>query len=171
MKVLIAEDERDVLDAYRVALAAAGHDAVLTENGEECIDAYRRSLELVRSSGSKRGAPFDAVLLDYRMPKKDGLEVAKEILALCSDQRIIFASAHVKETLLDSVKQLNRVVELLQKPFRIKALLDTLEDREIYEGLKALNVKIDQLKDLNPSHTQISELLEGLRKLQKGRTF
>nr|MDQ3852017.1 hypothetical protein [Thermoproteota archaeon] len=26
--------------------------------------------------------PFDAVVLDYRMPKKDGLEVAKEILAL-----------------------------------------------------------------------------------------
>lgn len=116
-------------------------------------------------------SPFDAVLLDYRMPKKDGMEVAQEILALYPRQRIIFASAYVRETLLDSVNQLNRVVELLQKPFRIKALIDTLEDKEIYDGLKALNVKVDQLKSTNPSHEQVSALLEGLKKLQKGRTF
>ena len=29
-------------------------------------------------------SPFDAVVLDYQMPKKNGLEVAKEILALGS---------------------------------------------------------------------------------------
>lgn len=56
--------------------------------------------------------PFDVVVLDYRMPKKDGLQVAKEILKLNPKQRIIFASAYVKETLVESVKQLNQVVEL-----------------------------------------------------------
>jgi CheY-like chemotaxis protein len=49
------------------------------------------------------------------MPKKDGLEAAKEILELNPRQRIIFASAYVKETLEDSVKQLKQVVELMQK--------------------------------------------------------
>lgn len=172
MKILIAEDEKDVLSAYQVALSTAGHEIVTTENGEDCIEAYRQHFEQFKKDKKpNRRAPFDAVLLDYRMPKKDGMQVAREILALYPRQRIIFASAHVKETLLDSVKQLNRVVELMQKPFGIKALIDTIEDKEIYDGLQALNVKIDQLKDMNPSHDQISELLEGLRKLQKGKTF
>lgn len=148
-----------------------------TENGKDCVTAYRQHFEQFR--GSRRSnqhtrtrAPFDAVLLDYRMPKKNEMEeVAGEVLALYPCQRIIFVSAHVKETLIDSVKQLNRVVELMQKPFGIKAPIDTIEDREIYDGLQALNVKIDQLKDMNPSHDQIVELLEGLRKLQKGKTF
>ena len=172
MKILIAEDEKDVLSAYQFALAAAGHEVVTTENGADCIDAYSQHFEQFKNDRkTNRRAPFDTVLLDYRMPKKDGMQVAREMLVLYPSQRIIFASAHVKETLLDSVKQLNRVVELMQKPFGIKALIDTIEDKEIYDGLHALNVKIDQLKDMNPSHDQISELLEGLRKLQKGKTF
>ncbi|AIC14758.1 response regulator [Nitrososphaera viennensis] len=176
MKILIAEDERDVLDAYRIALSAQGHEVVATENGKDCVNVYKRHYEeFAKTTGGEARmhmrSPFDAVLLDYRMPKKDGMEVAQEILALYPRQRIIFASAYVRETLLDSVNQLNRVVELLQKPFRIKALIDTLEDKEIYDGLKALNVKVDQLKSTNPSHEQVSALLEGLKKLQKGRTF
>jgi CheY-like chemotaxis protein len=183
MKILIAEDERDVLDAYRIALGAQGHEVVTTQNGEDCISVYRQHYEefaksagdgATRTSSSSSPharSPFDAVLLDYRMPKKDGMEVAQEIFALYPRQRIIFASAYVRETLLDSVKQLNRVVELLQKPFRMQALIDTLEDKEIYDGLKALNVKVDQLKSTGPSHEQVSALLEGLKKLQKARTF
>jgi CheY-like chemotaxis protein len=40
--------------------------------------------------------PFDAVILDYKMSKINGMQVAKEILAVNSHQRIIFASAYLK---------------------------------------------------------------------------
>jgi CheY-like chemotaxis protein len=40
-------------------------------------------------------SPFDVVVLDYKMPSKDGMEVAKEILQINPYQRIIFASAYV----------------------------------------------------------------------------
>jgi CheY-like chemotaxis protein len=120
-----------------------------------------------------RHPPFDAVVLDYRMPKKDGLEVAKEILKLYPEQRIIFASAYVKESLEDCVKQLDQIVELMQKPFEPDLLVDTIEDREISGGLEELMINLRMIKEQNsePTLDQMRNLLEGLRKIQKGRTF
>jgi CheY-like chemotaxis protein len=118
--------------------------------------------------------PFDAVVLDYRMPKKDGLEVAKHILAANPSQRIIFASAYVKETLRESVKELRQAVELMQKPFMPKALVDTLEDSEAYPELKKLFVSVRKMTEFdfeNPTPDQIRDIFEGLKKIQKGRTF
>ncbi len=107
------------------------------------------------------------------MPKKDGLQVAKEILDMNPEQRIIFASAYVEQTLVESVKELKRAVELMQKPFSMSALIDTVENTEAYEGLKALMTTAkDIIRDLgNPSSDQIRELFEGLRRVQKFKRF
>jgi CheY-like chemotaxis protein len=99
VKILIAKDEQDILFQYRLALEGRDHLVVTTANGEECLNAYMAELR-------KNAPPFDAVVLDHRMPKMDGMEVAKHILAANPRQRIIFASAYVNETLVDSVKQL-----------------------------------------------------------------
>ncbi|MER5176677.1 MAG: response regulator [Candidatus Nitrosocosmicus sp.] len=82
------------------------------------------------------------VLLDYLMPYINGLDVVKEILSISPHQRIIFASAYVKETLEESVKCLKRVVELIQKPFSLDELVNTLEDNKLYTQLQKFNVDI-----------------------------
>jgi DNA-binding NtrC family response regulator len=103
-------------------------------------------------------------------------------LTLNPDQRIIFASAYVKETLENSVKELKRVVELLQKPFEIQAFIDTIEDKQVYEELKKIMINVRAIDDNNPSSEQDSidsatsrermrDLFECLRKIQKNRTF
>jgi DNA-binding NtrC family response regulator len=99
------------------------------------------------------------------MPKKDGLLVAQEILEVNALQRIIFASAFVRQTLEESIQGLNRVVELLQKPFDLDTLVDTIEDKAVYEELSRINVKIGRLKELNPTHEQLIGLLEGVKRL------
>jgi CheY-like chemotaxis protein len=119
-------------------------------------------------------SPFDAVILDYRMPRKDGLEVAKYILAANPSQRIIFASAYVKETLRESVKELGQVIELVQKPFMPQTLLDIVEDSEAYPTLKKLFVNVSKMTETdfeNPTSYQIRDIFEGLKKIQGGRTF
>ena len=130
---------------------------------------------LISSSSSlSLSPPYDAVVLDYRMPKKDGLQAAKEILASNPSQRIIFASAYVKETLKESVKELRQVVELMQKPFLPEALVDVIEDSDAYPELKKLFVNVTKMTESdfeNPSPDQIKDILEGLKKIQKGRTF
>ena len=119
----------------------------------------------------KAGTAFDAVILDYMMPRKDGMQVAEEILAMSPKQRIIFASAYVEQTLDDSIKQLKQVVELMQKPFGADVLVNTIEDKEVYEGLKQIMLSMKQIKDTNPSPKQLRSVFESLRKIQKGRTF
>ena len=164
MKLLLAEDDKDTATLYNVALGARGHQVTITNNGQECLDVYHKELQNVtlNTDASKHIQPFDAVILDYKMPKINGMEVAKEILALNSHQRIIFASAYVKETLIDSIQQLNQIVEPLQKPFSGDTLIDTIEDKEIYSQLQKLNVKIDDIKAANLRHEQLRELLEVL---------
>ena len=164
MRILIAEDEPDIAMQYKIVLEEKSHEVVITENGEACLKAYHDGTK--RNLKSKE-PPFDAVILDYRMPKKDGMQVAKEILAINPHQRIIFASAYIKDTLVDSIKQLKQVVELMQKPFELDALVGTIEDEEIYAKLEQLNVKVQQIKDLDPTHEEVRDLIEGLRKVQK----
>ena len=175
MKILVAEDEANIATQYRAVLEEKKHSVHITYDGEECLQAYYDELDKVVHEKpewrTRRRPPFDAVVLDYRMPKKDGMEVAREILAIEPKQRILFASAYVVDTLVESVKNLQQVVELLQKPFDLYEFVELVEDKHIGKGLEKLNVKVKEVKDLNPSHNEIRDLLEGLRKLQKGRAW
>jgi CheY-like chemotaxis protein len=174
MRVLVAEDDINIALAYRFALEKNNHEVIITTDGEECIRIYRHNIEQANRVASNRPSSylsFDAVILDYKIPKKDGIEVAKEILEMNSNQRIIFASAYVEETLEDAVKQLKRVVELMQKPFDAKSLVDTIEDMEIYDNLKDLMKSIHTIRGDQPTQKQLKDLLESLRKIQKHRTF
>lgn len=172
LKILVAEDEPSIGLMYKLALESGKHDVVIAKDGEECIQLYSSAMKATKSPGIKGGSPpFDVVILDYRMPKKDGLQAAKELFELNPDQRIIFASAYVADTLRDAVTTLHKVVELIQKPFDLDVLVDMVEDKQIYEGLRELNVNIGKIKDYNPSHQQVSDLLNGLRALQKGKGF
>jgi CheY-like chemotaxis protein len=174
MNILIAEDEMDIAILYKKVLEARNHQVTVTSNGEDCLKSYHDVFQEMISShtrGMQRlQAPFDVVLLDYKMPQINGMEVAKEILAVNSHQRIIFASAHVKETLEDSIKQLKQVVELMQKPFTINELIDTIEDSDVYNELQKFNVDIDIVRAFIPTHQQIIDLLERLRRIQKNNS-
>ncbi|MGI0075759.1 MAG: response regulator [Nitrosotalea sp.] len=170
MHILIAEDEKDLLDQYKDMLEDNGHKVTVSKNGDECIKIYRIESENNRKSDDLP-FPFDAVILDYQMPLKNGLEAAKEILEMNSHQRIIFASGFVQETFFESIKSLKQITEIMKKPFHLQALIDTLEDKEIYQKLEKLNVDISAIKELNPSHAQIKAYFDVLCQLQKGRTF
>ena len=198
MKILIAEDEQDIAFLYKEALENRNHAAVLAKNGKECLDIYRQEIIKYSLAKEKEEDPyykilkidndkcefgsdscvFDAVILDYKMPIMNGLQAAKEILNTNPDQRIIFASAYVKETLEESIRELKQVVELLQKPFDIDTLVDQIEDKEVYDGLKMLTANVlnacrhkENLKEIEPTDEQIEKIFGALRKIQKGIPF
>jgi CheY-like chemotaxis protein len=169
MKILLAEDHEDTAMVYKAALGDKGHVVVHTTNGEDCLKVYHNEFQIatLHSNSKELNQPFDAVILDYNMPKMNGLEVAKEILAVNQHQRIIFASAYLQDMLLESARQLNQLVEILNKPFSEQELIDTVEDKSIYSELKELNVNIDDFKNANFRHEQLRDVLDILKKAKK----
>jgi CheY-like chemotaxis protein len=188
-----AQNGEECIERYNIALTQSTRQKMSDEDGYSNYHYSNYSSKRRRTTNSGGGGndeqalispssssltlsspPYDAVVLDYRMPKKDGLQVAKEILAANPSQRIIFASAYVKETLRESVKELRQVVELMQKPFLPEALVDVVEDIEAYPELKKLFVNVRNMTESDfedPSPDLIKDILEGLKKIQKGRTF
>jgi CheY-like chemotaxis protein len=169
MKILLAEDHEDTAMVYKAALGDRDHVVVHTKNGEDCLKVYHNEFQIatVHSNPKEYTQPFDAVILDYNMPRMNGLEVAKEILAVNPHQRIIFASAYLQDILKDSIHQLNKIVEILNKPFSQQELIDTVEDKSIYSELKELNVNIDIFKNANFRHEQLWDVLDILKKRER----
>jgi CheY-like chemotaxis protein len=173
LKILIAEDEPGIALTYKISFEDRNHDVIVAGDGEECVKQYKAALDDFKNSEQSRWrkTPFDVVILDYKMPRKDGMQVAREILAASPKQRIIFASAYVLDTLEQAVKDLDRVVEMVQKPFDIDDLVSLVEDEEIWKGLQDLNANIKELKKMGLSHDVLVDLLQGLKKIQKDKAL
>lgn len=67
-KILLAEDDLQLIDMYKKKFELEGFDVVLAEDGE-------KTLNLLRNPEIKP----DIILLDVMMPKVNGIEVLKEI--------------------------------------------------------------------------------------------
>jgi CheY-like chemotaxis protein len=166
LKILIAEDCTDTAVMYKHVLEGRGHDVVITNNGECCLKIYHEESQRIalNTDATEHIQPFDVVLLDHKMPKINGMDVAKEILAVNPRQRIVFSSGHVKKTLLDSIRELNQPLEVLSKPFGTQTLIDAIEDKEIYAELQKLRLNTDYIKAANFRHEQIKSIVEILKK-------
>ena len=78
------------------------------------------------------------------MPEMGGLATAREMLRANKKQRIIFTSAYVKQTLAESVKQFEQVIELIQKPFEPKVRVELVEDTSTLVELHEIRRLIGQ---------------------------
>ena len=130
LKILIAEDDEDIGKQYQLTLEAMGHQVFLTKNGEDCIKKFQSVLYNDIS-------PFDIVVIDYFLPVKDGVNVAKEILKEAPKQRIIFVTGHGPK-LISELNHFDDQVEVLVKPISPTALISKIENRRQKEIAKEL---------------------------------
>ena len=130
LKILIAEDEEDIGNQYKMTLEALGHEVFLTKDGEECLKKY---MSIMTNDPS----PIDVVVVDYLMPIKNGVTVAKEILKEYPEQRIIFVTGHGPK-LISELNEFDDQVEVLVKPLTATALISKIENRRQKEIAKEL---------------------------------
>ena len=115
MKILVVEDDRAISEAIQHGLMADSHTVEVAEDGQE-------------GSFLARSYIYDAIVLDYSLPKKSGLLLCKEIRASGRSMPILFLS--VTSDAETKVNALNEGADdYMTKPFsmselraRIKAL-------------------------------------------------
>jgi two-component system chemotaxis response regulator CheY len=106
----LVEDNEDILRLYA---------RLLTLNGCRVIGTAKNGVEAVQIYKSLPERP-DVIIMDHRMPVKNGIEATKEILQLDPEAKIIFASADQGVKLLALSIGAAR---FNQKPFQIDILL------------------------------------------------
>lgn len=121
--VFLVDDEKFIVDLYRDILEANGHTVVgVASDGEEAVQKYRDLKE----------KPV-IIIMDQRMPVKDGVSATQEILKMDPGATIFFGSAdlHIeKEALAAGAKG------FLLKPFRIEELLTAIAEAASGKGEK-----------------------------------
>lgn len=135
IRILIADDDLDILGLYKAFLEAKGKEITLTTDGRKCVEAYKRKYDSQQS-----GNYFDVVILDQKMPFMTGLQAAAEILSINPQQRIIFASGYIEKTLLDILTKLNRAIAVIEKPFSLDVLEHMINNVTIFEKLEKINI-------------------------------
>ncbi|NIN65749.1 MAG: response regulator [Anaerolineae bacterium] len=65
-KLLVVDDDPDILDAITTILATQPYDIRTARDGVECVDQVREDIP-------------DLIILDLLMPKKDGFAVVREL--------------------------------------------------------------------------------------------
>lgn len=114
IKIFIVDDDQSLQRLYGLILREAGFEILDTAiNGKDAIEKY-----------NKFEAKPDLILMDHRMPIKNGLDAMTEILQINMYEKVILASADI------TVKQ--KAISLgacafLDKPFKMQKLLTTIQ--------------------------------------------
>ena len=114
IKVFIVEDDLDIAHLYQKLLVISGYDVVgIAENGETAINLYQSFSEKP-----------DIIVMDHRMPIKNGIDATAEILKIEKTQKVIFASADrsVKKEVFSI-----GAVDFLEKPFSLDTLTQCIK--------------------------------------------
>jgi DNA-binding response OmpR family regulator len=115
-KVLVVDDEPDVLLLCRVNLEFEGYEVIEASDGEE-------GMRLLREERP------DVVLLDVMMPRKDGWQVLEEIKADedFKDTPVVMLTAKVQDQ--DQIRGWSHgAAEYITKPFSPLSLSQVLQD-------------------------------------------
>ncbi len=102
---------------------------IITENGLKCLYQYTDDFKF-RGDDKKKTSLYDLVILDHKMPRMAGTDVAKEIIEMNPKQRILFVTGHVKD-MMKGVRKIGEKIELMQKPFRISAMISQVENTKL----------------------------------------
>ena len=106
---MIVEDDLSLQRLYELMLKTYGFEVVCkANNGKEAVESF----ELLSRKP-------DIILMDHRMPVKNGIDTAIEILQFNSHTRIIFTSAD--KTIKKQALNLG-AASFIEKPFSIEEL-------------------------------------------------
>jgi signal transduction histidine kinase/CheY-like chemotaxis protein len=113
--VLLVDDEFPVRTVAKRLLERLGFQVLTAKDGQEAIILYR-----------DKSAEIDCVLLDLTMPELDGIATLHELRRIRPEVRAVLTSGYSEHELGRQFAQ-DGLAAIVQKPFTIEALSETLE--------------------------------------------
>ena len=108
-RILIIDDEEMMVDVMKVILEEMGHQVT------GITQSHAGEKEAIESD-------YDLILLDVRMPEKNGAEVAQTILEAKPEARILIITGYPTDPLAE--RALNAgAVGLVKKPFDVGKII------------------------------------------------
>lgn len=136
MRLLFAEDDRDISKAVQTLLERSGYSVDAVYNGQDALDYIEQ-------------ADYDGVILDWMMPKKSGIEVLAWMRGKGISTPVLMLTA--RDAIEDRVEGLDTGADdYLPKPFaasellaRIRAMLRRKVDYQ-HDVIKYADIELDK---------------------------
>ena len=107
-KILIIDDQPDILEVLREILELLGHEVTSATSGN-CL---KKEIDV---------SEFDLVITDYQMPDMTGVEIAKKIISSCPDKKIYIISGY-HQVISEKKMEECGIKGILNKPFDLDQL-------------------------------------------------
>src|SRR5262245_3614732 len=111
MRILIVDDELDILKIVSTFLTDRGYDVVTANSGDDALSVVRADSNI------------GVVLLDVVMPGRTGIDTLKELMSLDPKPHVIMMTARADEKIFEAVRL--GAVDYVLKPIDFEALAAT----------------------------------------------
>src|SRR6266550_4892314 len=129
-RVLVVDDETAIREAIRMTLEYEGYRVDEARSGQEGIDKSTKT-------------PYDAILLDIKMPVLDGIEVLENLKEQRVASPVIMVSGHGDiSTAVESTKR--GAYDFLEKPLNRDKLLLTVRNAVRVQKLEEENIELKE---------------------------
>lgn len=110
LRVLVVEDEALLRWAISESLAASGHTVIAADDAASALQFVDGEVPL-----------FDAILLDYRLPDSNDLELLRELRERAPSSAVVMMTACNSPELTDAATALG-AYRVVDKPFEMHAI-------------------------------------------------
>jgi len=112
-KILVVDDEKDILVTLKDILQRQGYEVILVSNGFEALEILHKTT-------------VDLIITDIIMPKMEGLEFIQKVRSEYPKLPIVVMSGFSNDHYLTAALYFGAVCKLT-KPFEIKELLHAIK--------------------------------------------
>ena len=124
-RILLVDDEDDILEVGRRILGPLGYEVVVARNGVEALDAF-----------VARADDFDLVVTDLTMPKMTGPELARKIFEIRRDIPVLLCTGHMTAATGRTAREIG-ICAIVMKPLGRRELAEAV--RQALESHGTLN--------------------------------
>lgn len=154
-KILVVDDEENIRKSLKMILEYEGYNFLEAADGEEALNTLEETVGL------------DLVLLDVKLPGKDGLEVLEELKKKPYSPEVIMVSGHgTIKTAVEATKL--GAFDFLEKPLHRERVLlgirNALNQNKLLRECQDLRTKAEKRYELVGNHPSMKNLWKEILK-------